>query len=223
MNHEMRDRLITLRTMAMGVLGLNPFVSDDDDVRGIIAEADTGKTLSVDAEAWARFAQEMIEAIDAAGKLPQPGPLFETLTRRNAELESWNQTLNNRNAELTRKLVVPTGGFGKPRVNVATGDVVVWRENGDHPNDHKPWKRGKTSQEGFVVRRFRHPSVQGAWVCPVCMHPVAAHGWIEPDSDDGDPTRSRQTVCPGDLVTVAAPYKVFRRSPVEPSRIVHGS
>lgn len=75
--------------------------------------------------------------------------------------------------------------------------TVEWRSNGDHPQD------GYVG-EGLVIRRYRRPDVSGDAVCPVCINPVDEHGWIDSGGDG-------QTVCPGDRVTLEAPYRVVPR------------
>lgn len=133
----------------------------------------------------------------------------------------WVQLANSyaRLAELERDAVAVMAEAEPEGPDRLTGTTfTVWRRNGDHPRDG--YDPAHPDREGYVVRRFRDPEVSGKSICPVCAKSVMIHGWIEPNSNDGDVTRSGQIVCPGDLVSENAPYRVLRRGTVDPSRIV---
>jgi len=79
-----------------------------------------------------------------------------------------------------------------------------WFKNGDHPEDHLPignnptdadWKRyhDYLSTEGKVVRRYRHPKIDGKTGCEKCGMVMHDHGWI--DTFEGG-----HIVCPGDFI-----------------------
>jgi hypothetical protein len=72
-----------------------------------------------------------------------------------------------------------------------TLSYVVWRQNGDHPDDGAA--RQDRSREGLVVRRYRHPGVLGAQTCPHCGVRMHEHGWIDCGEDGA-------VVCPGNIV-----------------------
>ena len=74
-----------------------------------------------------------------------------------------------------------------------------WEKNGDHPEDNcsevtgRPPHQKDFLTEGKVVRRYRHPDVPGARVCPHCRKPMYEHGWID-SGEEG------HVVCPGDWI-----------------------
>jgi hypothetical protein len=76
-----------------------------------------------------------------------------------------------------------------------TLSYVVWRQNGDHPDDGAA--RQDRSREGLVVRRYRHPGVLGAQTCPHCGVRMHEHGWIDCGEDGA-------VVCPGNIVITHA-------------------
>lgn len=93
-----------------------------------------------------------------------------------------------------------------------TVEAHQWHKNGDHPEDYAKPVRGierghpmvYSSQhqrlhdwEGQVVRRYRHPGVDGSTVCPSCGHAMHEHGWL-------GHTLEGKTVCPGDWVVTDA-------------------
>lgn len=80
-------------------------------------------------------------------------------------------------------------------------EYIVWWKNGDHPKDNV-WRRfedtGKKPiepREGAVVRYYRHPNVDGKFVCDDCGYTMHDHGWID-NGGDGE------TVCPGSYVKI---------------------
>lgn len=66
-------------------------------------------------------------------------------------------------------------------------DAEEWFRNGDHSED------GPREKEGRVVRRFRHPRIDGKVECGKCGKEMQQHGWI-------DTLEGGHTVCPGDLI-----------------------
>lgn len=50
--------------------------------------------------------------------------------------------------------------------------------------------------EGQVVRRFRHPGVEGSTRCKKCQRTMNVHGWIDPSRNGG----KEYTVCPADYI-----------------------
>lgn len=85
-------------------------------------------------------------------------------------------------------------------------EIVQWFKNGDHPEDdtriifdsaYKPFL-----SEGKLVRRYRHPDVNGQSKCPTCGKKMHNHGWID-FSPDG------LTVCPGDFIVTKQNGKKF--------------
>jgi hypothetical protein len=65
-----------------------------------------------------------------------------------------------------------------------------WWQNGDHPLDE--YQKG-TVNEGKLVRRFRHPDVEGTSICAQCGYLWHDHGWI-------DTLEGGHKVCPGDWI-----------------------
>jgi hypothetical protein len=69
-------------------------------------------------------------------------------------------------------------------------DAVQWHKNGAHPLD----AIRSTSEEGHLVRYFRHPEVSGGSLCKHCLTvPMHDHGWI-------DTLEGGHIVCPGDMI-----------------------
>ena len=74
-----------------------------------------------------------------------------------------------------------------------------WHKNGDHPLDFSERVSSPDDSEatflseGKVVRRFRHPDINGDQSCRRCGEIMHIHGWI--DTSDGG-----HTVCPGDWI-----------------------
>lgn len=79
----------------------------------------------------------------------------------------------------------------------------VWWKNGDHPYDDvfRPYEdTGKIPtepREGFMIRYFRHPRVNGRLPCARCGYKMNDHGWIDNGKNDGEGV----TVCPGTKLT----------------------
>lgn len=82
--------------------------------------------------------------------------------------------------------------------------AVRWFKNGDHPLDgNERFTDGEFKGElleGKVVRYYRHPLIDGSYICKSCGHIMHEHGWI----DDGD-----QVVCPGDWVITKETHTYF--------------
>lgn len=84
-----------------------------------------------------------------------------------------------------------------------------WFRNGDHPYDGP-----EVGQEGWVVRYFRHPDMDGAARHadlpesnrPECYAQMHDHGWI-------DTIEGGHTVCPGDWIITGVEGE---RYPCEP-------
>ncbi len=87
-------------------------------------------------------------------------------------------------------------------------EATRWFKNGDHPLDYTEDRPGiaggditifaaaecrEKGWEGAVVRRYRHPSLSGDYLCPFCGNRMHDHGWL-------DFPPSGQIVCPGDWV-----------------------
>lgn len=66
-----------------------------------------------------------------------------------------------------------------------------WFKNGDHPEDGCP--NDGTSIEGKVVRYYRHPRMDGQFVCAKCNQTMHMHGWI-------DTMEGGHVVCVGDWI-----------------------
>lgn len=66
-------------------------------------------------------------------------------------------------------------------------DATQWFKNGDHPDD-----RGYIS-EGYIVRYYRTPDLDGQNTCRHCSHIMRQHGWI-------DTLEGGHIVCPGDWI-----------------------
>lgn len=77
-------------------------------------------------------------------------------------------------------------------------EATQWWKNGDHPDDDvlRSFEDGTIPTEprgGALVRRFRHPSVDGERACEKCTRRMHDHGWI-------DTLEGGHIVCPGDFV-----------------------
>ncbi len=69
-----------------------------------------------------------------------------------------------------------------------------WQFNGDHPLD--AGDRGEfnpETEEGDLVRRFRHPKLDGFTLCNECNFALGEHGWI-------DTLEGGHRVCPHDWI-----------------------
>ncbi len=86
--------------------------------------------------------------------------------------------------------------------------AAQWFKNGDHPDDYAADTEGmidgvqrtisgayrrEREWEGYIVRYFRHPSVDGQRLCQHCRVRMHDHGWI-------DTLEGGHTVCPGDWI-----------------------
>lgn len=88
-------------------------------------------------------------------------------------------------------------------------EASLWFKNGDHPQDYAAHRdavsddgdvryvdseeQRRLDWEGQVVRRYRHPDVDGETPCQNCGVKMHHHGWI-------DTLEGGRTVCPGDYV-----------------------
>lgn len=96
-------------------------------------------------------------------------------------------------------------------------DATRWHKNGDHPRDYQKTVQGYSGGyltdfapefqrdndwEGQVVRRFRHPYIDGDKLCTECGRKAHDHGWID---DGGHGMR----VCPGDWIITSKDGKQF--------------
>lgn len=73
-------------------------------------------------------------------------------------------------------------------------DATQWFKNGDHPDDDVT--RGGLADhdwEGFIVRYYRHPNIDGQHKCEKCENIMQDHGWI-------DTLEGGHIVCPGDWI-----------------------
>ena len=76
-------------------------------------------------------------------------------------------------------------------------EAYRWFKNGDHPLDgtevfsNGPFQGQRF--EGKIVRYYRHPDVDGYYVCRTCAHQMKDHGWI-------DTLEGGHVVCPGDWI-----------------------
>jgi len=74
---------------------------------------------------------------------------------------------------------------------------IKWWKNGDHPRDDVEVLLDEDGipfeSEGKVVRRFRHPGLDGHALCAVCNQAWDVHGWVDSGGDG-------QIVHPGDDV-----------------------
>lgn len=105
--------------------------------------------------------------------------------------------------------------------NTQLFEATQWYKNGDHPLDHVEKTDPLTGEiitaemqkendyEGAVVRRFRHPGVNGTDVCPSCNRIVDDHGWIDSDLTK---TPDGAVVCPSDYV-IGAPEGQYASMP----------
>lgn len=73
-------------------------------------------------------------------------------------------------------------------------EAYPWCQNGDHPEDR--YVKGSMN-EGALVRRYRHPSIDGLVECEKCGFMMHDHGWIDSEMTV-DP--NGETVCPGSYV-----------------------
>lgn len=64
-----------------------------------------------------------------------------------------------------------------------------WFQNGDHPEDNYK----QNGYEGEIVRRYRHPDVEGTTICSKCDCYMHDHGWI-------DTLEGGHIVCVGDWI-----------------------
>lgn len=67
-------------------------------------------------------------------------------------------------------------------------EAIQWFQNGDHPLDEYT-----NGNEGKLVRRFRHPDVEGKKICDHCGYLMHDHGWIET-------LEGGYNVCPSDWI-----------------------
>lgn len=65
-----------------------------------------------------------------------------------------------------------------------------WWSNGDHPLDDI---EDVETQEGKIVRYFRHPKKPGTNICSQCSHLFHFHGFLET-------LEGGAMVCPGDYI-----------------------
>jgi hypothetical protein len=76
-------------------------------------------------------------------------------------------------------------------------EATQWFKNGDHPLDRSPEHVGTEQfydgKEGYVVRYFRRPDVEGTEHCFQCGACLVDHGWLD-TLEDG------HRVCPGDWI-----------------------
>lgn len=87
-------------------------------------------------------------------------------------------------------------------------EATQWFKNGDHPQDYAEVVHGlenghmrefspehcrANDWEGAVVRRYRHPEVDGQATCQHCGRIMHVHGWIET-------LEGGHIACPGDWV-----------------------
>lgn len=102
-------------------------------------------------------------------------------------------------------------------------DATQWFKNGDHPMDYSKtvggfegddiWRefpgefRKAHDWEGSVVRRYRHPDVEGSVSCKHCNVTMHHHGWI-------DTLEGGHIVCPGDWIITGV---VGENYPCKPS------
>ena len=77
-------------------------------------------------------------------------------------------------------------------------EATQWFKNGDHPEDNSEELDGSDGpflSEGHVVRRYRHPTIDGQTKCSKCENIYHNHGWIDMMAED-----KGITICPGDWV-----------------------
>ncbi len=79
----------------------------------------------------------------------------------------------------------------KVRKKPVVVEAHQWWCNGDHPEDGV--STGQEFLEGAIVRRYRHPDVDGNERCSTCGELMHDHGWI-------DTLEGGHTVCPGDFI-----------------------
>jgi len=75
-------------------------------------------------------------------------------------------------------------------------EATQWFKNGDHPKDNSEELTGTDGpflSGGKVVRRYRHPNIDGQTKCDKCSDIMHNHGWI-------DKLEEGETVCPGDWI-----------------------
>ena len=71
-------------------------------------------------------------------------------------------------------------------------EATQWFKNGDHLQDFSERGRGGLT-EGYVVRYYRRPDVDGNRYCEKCGVKMNHHGWI-------DTLEGGHIVCPGDWI-----------------------
>lgn len=109
--------------------------------------------------------------------------------------------------------------FGSVPVHVR---AAVWNKNGDHPLDYAHdtdglengemrtftgAERKEKDWEGSIVRRYRHPRIDGETDCPHCGAKMHDHGWIDVSDEN-------RIVCPGDYVVSADAKSFFAVKPM---------
>src|SRR5574343_487435 len=87
-------------------------------------------------------------------------------------------------------------------------EATQWFKNGDHPLDYAEDRVGllngephvfpaaetrENRWEGGIVRRYRHPGIDGQATCKHCGRIMHDHGWI-------DTLEGGHIVCPGDWI-----------------------
>ena len=87
--------------------------------------------------------------------------------------------------------------------------MCKWEENGDHPLDGSDVvvdsKGREYRSEGNIVRRYRHPQIDGKSSCQYCGKKMCYHGWIDVGHDGW-------TVCPGDFIVTTDALKGTKAS-----------
>jgi len=79
-------------------------------------------------------------------------------------------------------------------------EATQWFRNGDHPEDNCGLYKDTDNPsivhqvEGKVVRYYRHPKIDGDYVCLFCNTRMHEHGWIDFGVGSG------KIVCPGDYI-----------------------
>lgn len=85
-----------------------------------------------------------------------------------------------------------------------------WFKNGDHPLDSDPHYVGREQfhdgKEGYLVRYYRHPQVEGATLCDQCHIRFHEHGWLD-TLEDG------HRVCPGDWIITGIKGEMYPCKP----------
>ena len=93
--------------------------------------------------------------------------------------------------------------MAKFRKKTAVIDASQWHQNGDHPLDD--YTAG-TPNEGRLVRRYRHPDIDGKTECKDCGYIMHVHGWIDSGGDG-------HTVCPEDWIITNEHNEHYPRKP----------